>query len=328
MVALCAGFAIARPADAQQLRLAIADSAGGAALEAQVEVLLVAWRGVHRVPVNVQNGESSIDVTAAWLRANWPERASDLEKAYIHVRAPGHAAALSRPFQFPGSGGDSMHISFTRAGATLRNGARATLALPLAPAGSKTIRFVDGDDRPVSGVSIGAWMFWSTSNRCGLLVDRDSVGAGVSDAEGRVTLPAGDIEYALVLRDDTHFFQARQSERYARRRLILRLPADETRIVLQPLATVRLELLVTERGSPVSGVTLRAVLADCGCGACDGPLATTDTNGRILIDGFRPEEWSEVELRDATGRVRWIGDPRDWSRGGTFAIRLEAGETG
>jgi hypothetical protein len=186
------------------------------------------------------------------------------------------------------------------------------------------VQLVDDEGQPVSGVSMAAWVFWSIANRCGFLASTDSLGAAVTDAQGRAALPGGDFEHTLVLGDDAWVFHARRGESYARDRLILRLDSGETRIVLHRLPVVRFELTVTEHGVPVQGLTLRATLAGCGCGACDGPLETTDAQGRIVIDAFRPEEWAVVELRDADGRVRWTGNPLDWSRGGAFDIRLDA----
>ena len=216
-----------------------------------------------------------------------------------------------------------IDIRFTRGAATIRSGATATLVLPLAPARSTVVQLVDEALHPLSGMNVTAWVFGSTSNHCGSLVATDSLGTTTSDGAGRIELPSGDFEHTLVLGDDAYVFASRRSESYARGRLIQRLDGDTTRILLYHLPVVRLELVVTERGSPVQGLTLRAKLADCGCGACDGPLETTDARGRILIEQFRPDEWSEVELRDGEGRVRWSGTPLDWSGGGTFEVRVD-----
>jgi hypothetical protein len=133
--------------------------------------------------------------------------------------------------------------------------------------------------------------------------------------------------YALVLNDRGWVFADRRGETFARRELELRLDRTEQVIRLHRLRTVRVELQVQDRGTAATGLALIARLADCPCGACDGPLSETDARGRITLGEFRPEEWESVELRDGQGRVRWKGDPRDWLPGGRFEIRLEAGGT-
>jgi hypothetical protein len=266
-----------------------------------------------------------LPLTDRWLRQQWPERARDVQEAFLYLRAEGYAPARSQPFTFlPDSLPDAapVRVAFTGASATVSRGRTATLQLRLPPASTRSITFVQADNTPAADLPVTAWMYWSSSNHCGTLGGADSLTTTRTDANGRISVPAGDIEYALVIGDPHWIFEERRGQNLFRGRLIRRLPEPDTRLGVHRMSQVDVELRITRAGTPVPGLILRAALADCACGACEGPLGTSDGNGRVQIAAFAAEAWSRMELVDAAGIVLWRGNSVDWQRGGVIEIVL------
>ena len=157
-------------------------------------------------------------------------------------------------------------------------------------------------------------MFWSQSNHCAVLSGGEPLGSYVTDADGRIEVPDGDFECALelgrLLQSD-HVFVA--DGRYERERLVTELTRSETDIVVHRFPVRGLDMRVRRGEEPVAGVVLHGYSANCPCGACSGPLATTDEAGRIRIEAFRPEKWAWVWLEGH--RERWQTDPASWPTG-------------
>lgn len=316
---------VAAPASSQQLTLVPTDSSGRTVEAASVEVLLVAWGGTLRVPIPRTATGYTVTLTDRWLHQQWPERARDVTAAFLYVRADGHASARSAAFTFlPDSlaAPDPVRVSFTRGSARVERQRSATLRLRLDPVSVRRIMLEQADGRPAAGVPVAAYMYWSSANHCGVLAGADSLAAARTDANGTISVPAGDIEYAFVLGDTRWMFEAQREQALFRGRLIRRITEPETRLRVVRMAEVDVELRITRAGAAVPGLVLRAWVADCPCGACDGPLGTSDASGRIVIRGFMPEEWERTELVDEAGVVRWRGRPLDWRRGGVIEIEI------
>ncbi len=327
VIVLAGGLLQAGGARAQQLRVRVHDAEGRPIPRAEVEVLLVAWGDIRRVPIQTTGGVALVPLSNGWLKQQWPERYRDVANAFVYVHATGHASALSRPFEYAEPAvqpADTVRVAFSNVRAAVAGTGEGVLTLVLPPAGLRTLTFVDDAGKPAAGVLVQANMFWSDSNHCGALAGADSLIAAVTDAQGRLRVPDGDIDYALALLDRAWVFDELRTADSARTILKRRIATREARLALHHLASVNVELHVTEGETPAGGLELVARVADCPCGACSGSLGRTDAQGRLSLTGFHAEEYDEVKLVDAAGRVRWQGRATDWLPGGVIAIRLRS----
>ena len=149
-------------------------------------------------------------------------------------------------------------------------------------------------------------MFWSDSNHCGHITGSEYLGRHVTNADGIVEVADGDFEYALSLLGGHHVFVEGGSIPW---RLLTHLTEPTTEIVAREFPIQPLKMRVWRGSGPAVGVYLRGYSALCGCGACDGPLATTDEEGRIQLDDFRPEAYRRVWLVDDDMEVEVWEEP-------------------
>ena len=182
---------------------------------------------------------------------------------------------------------------------------------------TRRVRFVDPSGKPWSDLKVHASMFWSDANNCAILTGRKSLGSHLTDSAGWVELPDGEFEYAFdIAWGPRRFHGSLTEESRTPWRLVNRL-LETRELVVRELAVEPLEVRVRRDGEPAVGLHLRAMSAVCVCGACDGPLGTTDERGRIRRDDFRPETVDEIWLVDGDKEV-W----RSWSGGGVIEIDL------
>lgn len=332
-----------QPAATTELRLRFVDAQRRPVQISKAELLLVAWGDADRLTLPVQGDRLHLDLSPSWLRARWPRRFPDLMRAYLYVQAEGYAPIRSEPFLWLGSGaGDrrrdagSVTIGFRQGRpASLRDGERAERTITLRRPGPRQVTLADEDGRPLGGARVSACMFWSASNHCGVLSGAEPLGVFVSDEEGRLTLPDGDFEYALMLEESRSAFQLPPgSEVIARIQplgslgrgdyrstLISFLDRPGTTFCVHRFARRPLHTRILRAGKPLPHVTVMKSVSNC-CAACSGPLGTSDAMGCIVVEDFYPEEIEELFIEDPVGTGIWQMSCRDLPAG---AMEIDLG---
>jgi hypothetical protein len=84
----------------------------------------------------------------------------------------------------------------------------------------------------------------------------------------------------------------------------------------QPLAVD-----IVRNGKPLPGAVLWSDMALGTCGAGSGPLAATDSQGRIRLEAFYPEMWTNYWVCAANKPV-WALPPKE-----TLPARIDVGVT-
>lgn len=308
---------------ATTLEISFVDPEGNPVTVSNAELLLFAWGATERIELETSAQGLSLDLDPDWLRSRWPGFDHQMG-VYLYLQAPPFVAIRSHPFIWPGVDQDAaaVTIAFPRSQqAVVAIGTEASMTLAFRTGTVRRVRIVDPQGAPRPGIAIDAFMFWSQSNRCAVLAGGEPLGSYVTDAGGWIEVPDGDFEYALELgrmRQHDHVFVA--NGRYERERLVTELTQPETDVVVYEFPIRPLELRVQRGEEPASGVVLHGYLANCPCGACSGPMATTDEAGIIRMEGFRPEEFAWLWLVDGS-RELWRTEPASWPSN-TVDIRL------
>ena len=320
----------AYPVWATSLHLEFVDTDGTPVQVAKAELLLSAWgMEAERVELETSPDGLSLELEPEWLRSRWPpgwpsppggRPLAFRVGAHLYLQAPPLAAIQSDRFQWPGGvPGDSVDpdrrttITFPRGQeAVVPQGQHVRMTLVFRPRAPRRVRFVDPRGRPWSDFRFHTSMFWSDDNHCAVVTGSESLGSHVTDAAGWSELPDGEFVYALGIRWP-HMYAGRSLEdSRTPQRLIARLTDPGSAVVVRELKVRPLEVRVRLGGKPAAGLHLRARGAFCGCGACDGPVGTTDGNGRIRREDFRPDSHDEIWLMD--------GDTEVWRSPSTWGV--------
>jgi hypothetical protein len=288
----------------------------------KAELLLVAWGDAERIELGRDISELRLTMDGEWLEQRW-NRLKDMETAYLLFHAEGYVPVRSEPFRWIGSRGGSFGERVAKTKIMLlmywidvivEEGKDAVLGVYFRKPRDRYLRFVDDEGIPVKDVKVSSYIYWSSSNHCGHLSGADPLGDGVSDSEGRLKIPDGDIEYAFKI-DKHHYWLKNPKSPAFPERLVTHLQSDETTVELHRLSKGTLSLRVFENGKPAAGKVLLGTLTACPCGACSGPVDMrnmgnkTDENGRLIIEDFYPEEWESVFFlseKDDTILWKWM----------------------
>lgn len=148
------------------------------------------------------------------------------------------------------------------------------------------------------------------------MVGAEELGSHVTNADGLIEVADGDFEYALSFeRWFDHVFV--DEARSLPWRLVTDLTEATTEIVAHQFAVRPLEMRIHRGDQPAAGVHLQGHLTNCPggvCGACSGPITTTDEAGRIWIDNFRPDKYRWVWILD-DGQKLWRTELTSWPEG-------------
>lgn len=295
----------ASPILATMLELNFVDTDGRPLQVAKAELLLVAWGQTERIELETSTNGLILDLEPDWLRSRWPhQRFDDQDGVYLYLQAPPLAAIRSHQFRWPGAWGYQGTTTIGFPGGrhvTVEAGTEADMTLAFRPRITRRVRIVDPEGAPIAGVEIGVSMFWSARNHCAFLDGREPLGTHVTDDDGWIEVPDGDFEYALTLgrgTSDQEFVESR----VLGSRLVTYLTEPATEVVVREFPVRPLEMRVRRGGEPAVGIDLTVYYDDC-CGACSRRVATTDADGRIRLDWFRPERYYWVWLEDEGGEL-------------------------
>ena len=314
------------------LELRFVDPDGNEVQLDKAELLLVGWGVTDRIELEPTEKGLQVILDPEWLRPRMGERSQKfdwldhLDYVFLYLQADPYAPIRSHAFQWiddrvnhPGPvriafpGGETVIVE---KGETIR----ATIAFRKNDV--KHVRLVDPEGWPFPGIQVNAFMYWSSQNHCAALSGSEPLGEFVSDAYGLITLPDGDYEYALELRDR----RIREFVPYSSLswRVVSDLKTPEPVFVVLEHPIRPLELRIRREGKPVTrSVQLFGLLRDCFCGACDGPKEAVDNRGRIREENFRPAIYSAIWLIDhRTKEEVWRTDPSSWTEPRTIEIDL------
>ncbi len=286
----------AHPAWTKTLTLNFVDTNGRPVEVTKAELLLVAWAETERIELETSANSLQLVLEPDWLRSRWPQFDAQ-EAVFLYLQAPPLAAIRSHRFRWPVITGYGIPtvIDFPGGRQAVVKDEDASMTLAFRPTGVRRVRIVDPQGMPLRDVAVSVSMFWSTSGRCAVMTGSEYLGRRVTNADGIVEVADGDFEYALSLLGGHHVFAEGGSIPW---RLLTHLTEPTTDIVAREFPIQPLKMRVWRGSEPAVGIYLRGYSALCLCGACDGPLATTDEEGGIQLDDFRPEEYRRVWLVD------------------------------
>lgn len=327
------GLFLSGAAAGTELRLRFTDEQGQAVRLSKAELLLVAWGDAQRLELETDGPLLVLQLDESWLRPQWP-RFQGMDKVYLFLQAEDYVPIRSEAFLWIGAHGPphgprvgSTVIAFPGGrNVTLKEGDALELTLAFRKPKKRFLRFIDDKGEPVPGVEIESYMFWSRSNHCGRLTGGDLLGETVSDQEGRAPIPDGDFEYIFLLKKRRYALEDPQGFRYTPTLLglVTYLNAETTTVEMRRWRKRPLEMRVTQNGAAAAGQVLFSWIAGCPCGACWGPLATTDKLGIIHIPEFYPEEWRFVYFEDDAGKTSWQTSPAEWPSTGIIEVEIGA----
>jgi hypothetical protein len=322
-----------------QLTIQAVDRVGRPVSLAKVELYVDYWGGGETVPLPHRGHLVDVPLGRAWfcqMKPRWCEPGFAPESVRIILRADGYAPMASEPLnllrrseeasRFGKPADDAIKVRFPRhAGIAIADGRQVTVRLTLRPAGTRVVRIVDQQGRPVSGARVEAEEFMAQTNHCGVAEPGEEplLDAIETGADGRVVVPDLDMEYAFLITKPHYMLVDREDGDPDA--TILRLTAPETMIRMNRLVRRPLRLEFREGGRPAAGLAVWGMTRRCGCGGgCSGPLGTTDANGHIAIDDFFPGEWEWIFLLGRENRPwRWQIDPAKLSGGRWTVVVLD-----
>ena len=281
----------------------------------KADLILTGWGWIETIELT-PNGDT-VRLNFEDLEKQSPEKFKNLETAQIYVRGANLAPIQSEPFVWPGTdrNGNSSEttISF-RGGRSMpvREGTKQEMEVELRRPQNRSVRFLDEDGKSIPGLKISVVRFESSANHCGVLLGEE-LKAGTTDTDGRLTIPDGDFRYALKLDFWSHYnftsqaFSPDDRENY----VTTFLSQPETVLRLHRMEAVRLALHVLVGEAPATGVSFTDSRNIGICGAASGPLGDTDSNGRLLVENYFPEERDGICIVDDQGKLLWGKESQD-----------------
>lgn len=291
------------------LHLSFSNESGQPVKITKALLTAIEWGDVQKVSLPAGTSEIIIPFNLAWLKEQTTTKGY---RQHFYFEAEGYAPIQSNVFPWPGSydwiNGDS-NLKILEVGqharVILEEDKDIHLNVIFRKLGKRRLRFVDEAGMPMSGVKFTYGPYCFNECHCGWVATIEDYGQCISDDKGRADIRDGDIEYLFAIEKDR--FSAVTPEPASDCNpyidgIIARLSAKETIIVLHRWLNLPLELQVLQDGKPVKQRMLTIMLAECCCGACGGPLATSDANGKITVPDFYPEKYEYIVFYDANNK--------------------------
>jgi len=305
---------LAANANATELRIHFQNPDRSKAAIEKADLLLVGWGWTETIPLIPEADTVSMNFDD--LSARSPEKFQNLDHAQIYIRGSNLAAVQSEPFLWPGSARDANHaetrIDF-RGGRSvaLRMGANQELTVVMRRPQNRSIRLLDEDGKPITGLKVSILRFESNENHCGFLRG-EQLKVGSTDVDGRLPVPDGDFQYAFKLDFESHFsftaaaYSPNDPETY----VMTYLTPSETVLELHRFEALRLAIRVLVGNAPAMGVSFTDSRNIGICGAASGSLGKTGSNGTLLVEKYFPEERDGICIVDDQGKLLW-GKPSE-----------------
>lgn len=320
----------ARASTATELRIGV----DGSRIK-KAELLLVWWGDTERIPLalEITNGRAvwKLPLDADWLRTmgihgQLPDRSFvylQLEEGFSSVRSESFGWIATEPDSKTGPDNSKASAETTvdfGLGRAIRVRAGEVRELVLTPRAvvSRQLRFIDDENQPVSDITVSAHMFWSRDNHMGVLSGIEPLVQGlVPNAQGIVTVPDGDFEYAIDVKG--RHFSIKDSDAGPYNTVVTRLTTAERIIRIHRHRPYKVSLQVLIGDQQARRASLTGSVPGC-TGACSGGAGTLDDQGRITLPDFYPEEVT-VCLGDEFGKPIWWLTPEPAQQ----IVRLPAG---
>lgn len=315
-----------------ELYLRLKNAEGEPVPFSNAELFMEAWMITDSLKLTTEGNLLMLSLEEDSVRSYWLEHAQDRIAQHswhdylLYIEADGYVPVLSRPMYFVGTEtwvdgpATQVVVEFPNGPkAEVSRGETQEIELTLREPQSRYLRFVDDNQMPVPRVEVKSYMYWSSANRCGVLMGANFLAEGISDEDGRISIPDGEFEYALEFQKP--FYYLKEPVYGYPMRLITYLSGQETVVELHKLRRQPLEMSVRKNGEPLANETLFGQWNGCACCARWQHIATTDENGRISLEYFYPEEWDFIAFLDEEGEFAWDADPKQFS--GTEIIQVE-----
>jgi len=311
LLACAVWLSLSSTAGATELRIHLQGPDGARPAIDRAELLLVGWGWTDRLAL-LPEGDNTLRLDFETRYSQLPEKFQNTETVQLYVHAENFAPMTSEPFEWLGLNRGNLstetRIEFSGGRSiTIRIGDTTDMNVALRRPMPRQIRLLDEDGKPISGLRISAYMFWSNRNHCGFLNGAEILRVASSDEEGRVVVPDGDFKYAFKLDYGSHYVftdppsNPDPPETY----IMASLMNSETVLRLRKFRALNLSLHVVAGDEPVAGASI-IDSKNCGvCGACSGVLGQTDGQGRLKVDRFYPEERDGICLVDTNGKLLW-----------------------
>ena len=302
-----------------ELVIRAVDEAGAPVRLTRADVYFDVWGGadVTHLPHDETSVRLHLDREGACqlepgICANWPTFS-----ARVILEARGLAPISSDLFDWmnePDPSIDSPHpITIRFPGAApmrIRPGSRRDVTLTFRRKQPRSIRLVDPSGAPVADAMVNVWNVFARSNHNGFPEGDVLVEKGRTDADGRLAVPDGDIEYSFLIAK-RHWEAVGPNADTFLNQVVTRVSGATQTIVLRRHTRRPLLLKFLREGQPVIGLEVSACVTPCG-GACCGTLGTTDAAGHLTVRDFYPEEYDRVLVPTKEDQYKsiWEIDPR------------------
>ena len=306
----------------------------------KAELLLAVWGGFDRIDLKAKGNKLVLNLDKAWFEKNWPTSFADINKSelvvFLGLQAEGYASKVSASFHYvdestnnsinPGETKRPIVISFPSGEKMeVKKGEATDLNIIFRKPVDRFIKVVDENGNPISGIKISSSIFGSRLNRCERMMEAIRLGEAQSDKDGMIKVADGDFKHSLSFNTEEYDLIHPQVFHDASIELDTYLTDKVTVFKMHRFLLKTIKVRFLKEGKPASKVFLQACSALCneGCGACCGPLITTDENGMADLKDFRPETVSRIFVEKDQGKVIWETDPKKWlSREGTIEVNL------
>jgi hypothetical protein len=215
----------------------------------------------------------------------------------------------------------SVNFGF-RSGAalTISPGEQQEISLVVRRPDKRQLRFVDEAGNAVTDISVSVGDFWANHNHCGYPVGMTPLLTAVEpDAEGRVVVPDGDIQY-LVSVVGNHISLI-EPEFAIDNYFLSWIDQPEQVVTIRHNVRAPLHLRITQGGQAAAGAVVSAMPDMNSCGASAYPIGTADAQGVLEIADFYPDEFTALCIGSGTPPL-WAAPP---PRNGEVAIDLPPG---
>jgi hypothetical protein len=320
VAALCLAAAGQKLSPRTELVIRAVDEAGAPVRLTRADVYFDVWGGgdVTHLPHDETSVRVHLDREGACrlepgICADWPTFS-----ARLILEARGLAPISSDLFDWMNAAGPlsestSRAVTIRFPGAAplrIRAGARRDITLTFRRRQPRSIRLVDRSGAPVTDAVVKVWNFFANSNHMGYPEGDVLVEKGRTDADGRLAVPDGDIEYSFLIAK-RHWEAVGPNADTPLNQVVTRVSGATQTIVLRRHTRRPLLLKFQREGQPVIGLEVSGCIANCS-GACCRRLATTDTAGNLTVRDFYPEEYDRVLVPTKEDQYKsiWEIDPR------------------
>jgi hypothetical protein len=227
---------------ATEIYLSFQNSEGQKVQLSKAELLLAAWNYTGRIPLSITDDKLDLFLDSDWLKKNWPDQENhfrDLEKVYLYLQAPGYAPVCSVPIPWMGSTSNDQEkgvLILFPGGKPLpmMKHQLAELKVTFHRPRSKFLRFIDIKGKPLEGVRVRSFIFWSNSNPEGWLEGAEPLADGNSDSRGKIQVPDGDFVHAFLIKREGYVLKEPDQNSKDSSLIIRALKSKDTTIILKP----------------------------------------------------------------------------------------------